>query len=424
MLRHEVDFDQIETGQMTSLGRFAEIRTHAGLLIACFAGMMLGISAIPFYTLGIFANPVIEATGWSMQQYQTAFTFIMVGTFFGPFVGHLCDRYGAKPVALFSIAAFGAAFAALGPAAEAGLYAFYAAWALMAIVGQGTGPVIWTHIVGHNFKVNRGLAFGIVLAGSGAFAIFGPALASHIIGNFGWKAGYLFLALLVLCVSLPLATFLLKNAPEKSAQPSAAVAADASNQGATLSEALKNFGLYIIAISFFIISFGVSGLISNMIPMMQSAGISLADASRLVGLAGVAIIAGRLIMGAMLDRFWAPAIAAITLACPAIACLILLGEITETNAAIAILLIGFAAGAEFDIVAYLASAYFGLKSFGKIYGILYVALFIGAAIAPPLFGRAYDLEGSYQSILLISAIAIPAAALSLLALGRYPKFGN
>lgn len=49
--------------------------------------MMLGVAAIPFYTLGVFSGLVIDSTGWSMRQYQTAFTFIIAGTLFGPVLG-------------------------------------------------------------------------------------------------------------------------------------------------------------------------------------------------------------------------------------------------------------------------------------------------------------------------------------------------
>jgi len=56
----------------------------------------------------------------------------------------------------------------------------------------------------------------------------------------------------------------------------------------------------------------------------------------------------------------------------------------------ATVLIGFAAGAEFDIIAYLASRYFGLKNYSKIYSFLYASFSIGAAMGPPLFGLAFD----------------------------------
>lgn len=403
--------------------RFDEFRKNLGPLIACVAGMMFGVAAIPFYTLGVFAGPVTAETGWTMQQYQTAFTFIIAGTLFGPILGHLCDKIGARPVAIISTIAFGLSLASLGLAANVGLYAFYAAWIVMAIVGQGTGPVIWTHIIGHRFSKNRGLAFGIVLAGSGIFAAFGPALAAAVIDGWGWQAAYALFGTLVILIPLPLIVGLLKPLSAHSIQSQTQFEAKEIG-GLTLRAACGGYRFYLIGAAFLVIAFGVAGLITNMIPLLQSGGISIQAGSQLVGLVGVAVIAGRLIVGVLLDRLWAPAVAAIVLLCPAFACLLLLEEISSWKATIAVLLVGFAAGAEFDIVAFLASKYFGLKAYGKIYGILYIALFVGAAFSPPVFGWVLDVYGSYRPILFIFAVAIPVAALGLLALGRYPVFDD
>lgn len=410
---------------MTNAGKgLTEFRTNSGTLVACFVGMMFGISAIPFYTLGVFAEPVTQDAGWTMQEFQSAFTFIIIGTLFGPLIGHYCDRFGARLVAILSTIAFAASLALIGTVGQTSLYAFYAAWAVMAIVGQGTSPVIWTHVIGHNFQQNRGLAFGIVLAGSGVFAAFGPALAAFAIENWGWQGGYVFFGFIVLLIPLPLVVIFLK--PERAAAKISSSleddAASSANSGKTLKQALMDYRFYVVAASFFTIAFGVAGLISNMLPMLRINGISVEDGTRLIGLIGIAVIGGRIIMGALLDRFWAPLIAAVALLLPALACLLLIDGVTTSEAAIAILLVGFAAGAEFDIVAFLASKYFGLSSYGKIYGTLYITLFVGAAFAPPIFGYVYDRDQSYEFLLYIFMFLFPIAALSLLSLGRYPTF--
>ncbi|MEM9288917.1 MAG: MFS transporter, partial [Pseudomonadota bacterium] len=49
------------------------------VVAACMLGMMFGISAVPFYSLGIFAVPVIEEFGWTRAQYQGAFSFMLAG---------------------------------------------------------------------------------------------------------------------------------------------------------------------------------------------------------------------------------------------------------------------------------------------------------------------------------------------------------
>lgn len=400
----------------------SEFRHNTGLLIASFAGMMFGVAAIPFYTLSVFAGPVTQDTGWSMQQFQSAFSFIILGTLFGPLIGHYCDRFGARRVAIPSIIAFAVSLSLLGLVGNISLYAFYAAWAIMAVVGQGTSPVIWTHIIGHHFQYHRGLAFGIVLAGSGVFAAFGPATVSFAIDKWGWQGGYFFLGVMVILVPLPLALMFLKPAENVEKYPAVKRSDLPAISGKTLGQALKDYRFYVIASSFFTIAFGVAGLISNMLPMLRISGIPDQESIRLIGLIGIAVIGGRLIMGALLDRFWAPMVATVALLLPAMACLLLIGDISTGEAAIAILLIGFAAGAEFDIVAFMASKYFGLSAYGKIYGALYITLFVGAAFAPPIFGSVYDRDGSYEFLLHIIIVLIPLAAVALLTLGRYPEF--
>lgn len=402
---------------------FSEFRRNSGILFTSFVGMMFGIAAIPFYTLGVFAGPVTQDTGWTMQQFQFAFTFILFGTFFGPVIGHYCDRFGSRWVAILSIAAFAISLILLGLVGKTSLWVFYVGWAFMAVAGQGTSPVIWTHIVGRHFVQHRGLAFGIVLAGSGVFAAFGPKLASFAIGSVGWQNSYIFFGLIVLLAPLPLAVIFLPSkgqSTEPSLHAETGIVSAGIASGKTLGQALMDYRFYVIGLSFLTIAFGVAGLISNMLPMLKTSGISMQDGVSLIGLIGIAVIGGRIFMGALLDRFWAPLVAAMVLLTPALACLLLIGGVSKGEAAIAVLLVGFAAGAEFDIVAYLASKYFGLLAYGKIYGVLYITLFAGAAIAPPVFGAIFDRDGSYESLLHIMAILFPIAAFSLLTLGRYP----
>ena len=111
------------------------------------------------------------------------------------------------------------------------------------------------------------------------------------------------------------------------------------------------------------------------------------------------------------------------MALPAISCFILSsGNPSAFMSYFATILIGFAAGAEFDIIAYLASRYFGLKNYSKIYSLLYAAFAIGAAMAPGIFGFAYDTFGNYEMVFLVSAGLFLLGSVTLLPLGKYPDF--
>ena len=85
-------------------------------------------------------------------------------------------------------------------------------------------------------------------------------------------------------------------------------------------------------------------------------------------------------------------------------------------------LLGFAAGAESDLIAYLASRYFGMANYGKIYGMLYMPFGIFSAISPVAYGRIRDVTGSYDQMLLAAIFLFVSGALLLLTLGRYPVF--
>ena len=51
-----------------------------------------------------------------------------------------------------------------------------------------------------------------------------------------------------------------------------------------------------------------------------------------------------------------------------------------------------------------------------------MAFAIGAAVAPAVFGNAFDQSGSYNSILIVSAGLFILGGVVLLSLGRYPVF--
>jgi MFS transporter, OFA family, oxalate/formate antiporter len=83
-------------------------------------------------------------------------------------------------------------------------------------------------------------------------------------------------------------------------------------------------------------------------------------------------------------------------------------------------LLGFAAGAESDLIAFLAARYFGMANFGKIYGMLYMPFGLMSAISPVIYGTVRVQSGSYDPILTAAAVTFVIGGGLLLLLGRYP----
>ncbi len=148
---------------------------------------------------------------------------------------------------------------------------------------------------------------------------------------------------------------------------------------------------------------------------------STSDAATAMSVFGVAVITGRLVVGYLVDRLWAPGVATLAIALPVAGSLLLYGEPTYSVALIAAFLLGFAAGAELDLMSFLAAKYFGLKHYAKIYAVMYAGLASASGSAPMLFARIFDETNSYDIGFVIGSVFFAIGALLLLTLGRYPE---
>lgn len=390
------------------------------LIFASFIGMMAGLTALPFYTYGVFAIPLGIEFGWTRAQSQSALLFQTIGVLAVlPILGWACDRYGVRKIAIGSLLLFAIGFAMMA-LNNGSIWQYYATAFAFGVAGAGTLPITWTRAINAAFEKNRGLALGLALMGTGATGVIAPAIATWGIENHGWRMAYVFLAAVPAIVGLPVVFFFFK---EKIVSIKDTVSAQTNLTGATFEAAIRDYRFWLIAIGFLIISFGIGGSIQNLFPLFMDVGFTPGQATGFLSVIGLSVIVGRISTGFFLDRFWGPGVAATLMALPAISCLILSsGSPSVAMAYLSTILLGFAAGAEFDIIAYLASRYFGLKNYGKIYSLLYAAFAIGAALAPGVFGFAYDSLGNYDVVFLISAGLFLLGSVILLFLGKYPEF--
>lgn len=156
--------------------------------------------------------------------------------------------------------------------------------------------------------------------------------------------------------------------------------------------------------------------------MLTDGGLSRAEAASMAGAIGVSVLLGRFLIGILLDHVRASTLSMVVMMLPALGCLLWgLGALGPSAPLLAAICVGFAGGAEFDLVAYMTARYFGLRHYGKLYGILFSPVIAGAAIGPLMFGFGFDFAGSYATILVIAAVLFVIGGVSQLFLGRYPK---
>ena len=188
----------------------------------------------------------------------------------------------------------------------------------------------------------------------------------------------------------------------------------------TLGQALKDWRFWLLAVAFVPLSFAIGGPIPNLETMLGAKGFDVGQAIFLASLIGYAVFFGRLIGGYLMDHLWAPGLACVLLFSPALSMYLLQGEtLVYGQTVFAILLLGFAAGLEYDLLAYIVSRYFGIRNYAAIYGVLYAFFALGAGFGPAIFGRSFQQTGSYDTILGYSMWAFIVCSIMLLFLGKY-----
>jgi len=292
----------------------------------------------------------------------------------------------------------------------------FLAYGAMAFLGAGTIPVTWTRAISTSFFKQRGLALGLSLMGTGICASVAPHYTVWLTDNFGWRGAYVGLALVPLLFALPVLFFFFRPL-----EVHARAGGEQALSGLTLGEALRGYRFWVMLIAILVSYMGFSGIGPNLLPSMTDDGMTRESAATIQSIYGISILLGRVVVGYIIDRIWAPAVASVCLLVSALGAFLFIGEQSFQAAAVASFALGFAAGAELDLLAFLAARYFGLAHYAKIYAILYAALATCSGTAPMLFAAVFDLTSSYDWSFAIAAILFVIGSGIMLLLGRYPR---
>ncbi len=405
---------------------WTEFRLGWKILILALLGIGTGASVAPLYSFGTMVVPIQEAFGWTRGEVQAAISFQIAASVVAIQIGGwLNNRYGLRPVTIISLIALPLAFFAISLNTGA-LWQLYLGYAMLSFAGMGTMYVTWTQLTCLWFEKNRGLALAIILCGSGLAALVQPSLLSWAISNWGWRAGFWTLGLLPLLLTLPLSVLWLR-----STGPAALNAVGAklekrievSLPGMTFRETAVSKRFWLLTFALALSVMAMVGMLTNMLPLMRDNGLPADTAARVFGAYGISLILGRVVVGYLLDRLWAPVVAFFVLALPAIGCLIFFAVPTHVpTLVLASLLVGLGAGAEMDVATYMMARYFGLRDYSRSFSLHLGVISLVSAIAPIFFAVLFDRTGSYAAMLSWCTVSFGLSALLMLTLGRYPTF--
>jgi MFS family permease len=391
-----------------------EFRAGAGVLFGSTLAFGMGVSPLILYTSGVFVADLTGAIGLTRTQFGLGLLAVTLALgLSSPIVGWAIDRFGVRRPAVFSLLTLAGGFALMATATHS-VTDYIVIQTLTALLASASGPVAYAKTVSAWFVRSRGLALGITLLGIGAAAAVLPSIIARVIAAHGWRSGYLTLSAIALCGILPLIA-LVRLPATTSATP---ITIDTG--GTSVSQALRTqtFWLFMGAVA--VMALGITGLVSHFLPMLGDMGVDPLRAARVAGLIGVALIVSRIAVGALVDRIFAPWVAAGVCLISLSGCLVM-SLAGRDVAAIGALAVGTALGGEIDLIGFFAARYFGLQSFGRIYGFFYAAFILGAGFSPVWMGVLRDRTGSYAAALVGTIVLLALAAFLFLLLPRYPE---
>jgi MFS family permease len=396
------------------------------IVVVAIVGQCFGLAPILVYTFGVFAKPLAQAFQANRGSIALAVSMLdVVITFAAPGAGRLVDRYGARRVIVASYFALAAALVALS-LAQPPASRLYVLYGFAGLVGIATSPVTFSRVVSNWFDRKRGLALGFASTGIGLGAFIMPSLTQFLIDAVGWRRAYLGLAGTSLAIALPVVWIFLRESPaEVGLLPDGANAPSIPGPlagpaaGLRVSEAMRTPIFWQLCGIFFCVAACCNGTIAHVAPLLTDRGVSGQSAALAASLFGAASIVGRVGNGYLVDRYFAPRVAAVIFGGAAAGVAILWSGLTGGAVFLAAALLGLAIGAESDVMPFLVSRYFGMLSMAELYGCIFGSYTLGNATGRYLFGAGFDVSGSYRTPLACAFGVLVIAVVATLALGKY-----
>ncbi|HZT87940.1 MAG TPA: MFS transporter [Stellaceae bacterium] len=393
------------------------------VVVATVLALIVGAGAINVFAFGVFLKPITAELGIGRGTFSAALTLhSTIAALSCPLFGWLIDRWGARRCMLPGLVLYALGIAAYALIRGEPFALTLLIFGLTGFTSPVGGPIPYSTVISQWFDRQRGLALGIGMAGVGLGVALMPQLAAALIERVGWRYAYLGMAAAVVVLAfLPVALFL-REPPEFTARPARGESRGAALglPGASLRDALRSWLFWGLGLAFFLDVIAINGTLTHIVALLTDRGIALAAATAALSGTGIALLAGRILSGWFLDRFWGPYVAVGFFVMPMVGIGLLMSQAGGAAPFVGAICCGLGIGAEIDLMAFFASRYFGLRHYAKIYGTMFGLFGFGVGIGPALSGASFDRFHSYTPIFLVYELMLAATCVIFLCLGPYP----
>lgn len=400
------------------MGNF--FRNRWWVVFASICGLLVGSGAVNVFAFSVFLKPVTQSLGVTREFFASGLLLTSFLSAIGLIpLGFAIDRFGVRRVMvpgliLYSLGIMGYALMSAQP------QMMYVAFGCAGFFGCVGSPVPYGAVISLWFDRLRGLAIGIAMAGVGLGVALVPQIAQHLINAFGWREAYVALGVVVFLIAWLPVTLFVREPTEHDAMKHTDITAELNLPGLTVQEALtKSWRFWALTIAFFLAIVAINGTLTQIVALLTDRGIPVRVAVGTLSAAGLALIGGRIISGWCLDRFNGVVVAICFFIVPMAGIGLLASGAGGAVPLAGAVLCGLGVGAEVDLMAFFISRYFGLKAYGRIYGLMFAVFTFANGVGPSIAGWSHTHYHTYAPAFWIFEGMLVVTCLLLAPLGRY-----
>ncbi len=373
---------------------------------------LFAIVGFALYGLPFFYDFFVNEFGWSRTIVTSgnAIGKLIVAPLFGFFAGWLIDRHGPRKMMLAGSLLAGSAIIGLSMMNNLGLfYFFYILNALGYVFG---GPLPCQVLISRSFTKNRGKAMGIAYLGIGTGGALVPLVSTALENKLGWHLALTLIGVIVILFSFPLAFFIRDNPARKEAVMG-------KEPGVPVKEILKNRNFYLLGVGSMCSIGAVGGVNQHLKLYLRDIDFSQSHAAQIMSLVLLSSLAGRVLMGMLADYFPRKYVMILIYLIVGSSIPLLLVPDFPGRMFLFAVLFGIGLGGDYMIIPLMAGDLFGIKTLGRVMGIILVADGIAESLSPMMVGALYN--DTFKSYSLGFTVLICIAMTGALIVSFLPK---
>jgi MFS family permease len=350
----------------------------------------------------VFIAPLEREFGWSRSQLTGIYSvYLLVGGALAPLVGMLFDRYGPRMVYTTGVFCLATAFLLGGHLSS--LWQFYVFIGLLVGTGSGlAGMVPASGLMTRWFRARLSTAMGIAFAATGMGSLTFVPLAQYMLGQYDWRTTYrilgacMMLMVPVVALAIPWKRFAEGHPGYRLPERRKGEA----TEGWTLRAAMRTRLFWALARVFFFTSIGMFTVVVQSVVFFIDAGFTPLVAATAFGVTGMLSVVSVAASGPLAERFGIRRTVSVSFVGSAMGVALLLalsfGPWLSLLCAY-VLVFGLCQGMRGPIVSSITTRHFAGPKVATIYGMIFTANALGAALGSIIGGALHDLTGGYRA---------------------------